>query len=294
MMKDIGLIGLGKMGHGIALRLRQAGMRVVGTDIDPASREAAAELGVELVDGIPAVVAALPARSVVWLMLPAGEITRRSIADVAASLTAPQIVVDGGNSHFEDAAEHARIVAQRGGEFVDVGVSGGQWGWKEGYGLMVGASEQTYAELAPVLDALSGDTPHSRVGGCGAGHLVKAIHNGVQYAVMQAYAEGFALLEAHPEVDPLSAMSAWQNGSSVRSWLLEQMLAALAENPQLDGVVPVVPDSGMGRWTAEEAIRCGVPTPVLTAALYARFRSRSSQSAEKLLRASRTQIGGQR
>lgn len=294
MIKDVGLIGLGKMGHGLALRLRQAGLRVVGADLDEGSRSRAAELGVEIVGGIPEVLAALPPRSVVWLMLPAGQITHAAIEEVAEHLDEAHVVVDGGNSHFGDAAGHAELVTARGGVFVDVGISGGQWGWREGYGLMVGASEEVYAELLPVLDALAGESPHSRVGECGTGHLVKALHNGVQYAVMQAYAEGFALLEAHPDVDSVSAMAAWQNGSSVRSWLLGQMLTALRENPELDGISPVVPDSGMGRWTAEEAVRLGVPTPVLTTALFARFRSQAPLTAEKLLRASRSQIGGQR
>lgn len=294
MISHVGLVGLGKMGHGIALRLRQAGLRVVGTDLDPESLAKARELGVETVGSIAEVLAALPERSVVWLMLPPGPITSDAVAQVAAALDRPHVVVDGGNSNFADAAGHAATVAAAGGEFVDVGVSGGQWGWKDGYGLMVGASPEAYAELTAVLDALSGSSAHSRVGGMGSGHLVKALHNGVQYAVMQAYAEGFALLEAHEEVDSVAAVSAWQNGSSVRSYLLEQMLEVLRQNPTLEGVEPVVPDSGMGRWTAAEALRLGVPTPVLTTALYARFHSRAPENAEKLLRASRSQIGGQR
>lgn len=294
MSTVVGLIGLGKMGHGLALRLRKAQFRVIGADRDPQCIAKAQELGVETVDDMAAVIAALPAGGVLWLMLPAGAVTQEAVRDIAKTTTKPLIVVDGGNSKFADAAEHQEVLAAVGCTFVDIGVSGGQWGWETGYGLMVGASEETYTALTPILDALSGGSEHSRVGECGSGHLVKALHNGVQYAVMQAYAEGFALLEAHEGVDTTRALSAWQSGSSVRSWLLSQMLEALRGNPELEGVSSVVPDSGMGRWTAEEAIRLGVPTPVLTTALYARFHSQAPELAEKLLRASRTQIGGQR
>lgn len=294
MNTTAGLIGLGKMGLGMARRLREAELSVVAWDPDDEALEAARALGVEIADDVAGVVAAVPAGGSVWSMVPPGDATRAVVATIVDSITAPIIVVDSGNSHFRDAAVHHESCRSVGAEFVDVGVSGGQWGWKTGYGLMVGASEEAYAVLGPVLDALAGDSAHMRVGQCGAGHLVKAIHNGVQYAVMQAYAEGFALLESHDDVDTVRAMSAWQNGSSVRSWLLEQMLAAVAENPALDDVSPVVPDSGMGRWTAEEAIKAGVPTPVLTAALYARFHSQVDPRAERLLRASRSQIGGQK
>lgn len=295
MSTTVGLVGLGKMGYGLARRLTGAGLRVIATDRDAGLRDSArSELGVDSVESVAAVLSALPPRSVVWLMLPAGEITREMIDHVAGLLAEPLIVVDGGNSNFSDAARHAGVIGAAGGDFVDVGVSGGQWGWKDGYGLMVGASSEVYKEMSNVLDALAGSSSHHRVGEHGSGHLVKALHNGVQYAVMQAYAEGFALLEAHEGIDTVRAMAAWQDGSSVRSWLLSQMLTALEENPDLDGVSAVVPDSGMGRWTALEAIALGVPTPVLTSALFARFHSQGPQLAEKLLRASRTQIGGQR
>lgn len=293
-MTTIGLIGLGTMGYGMAKRLVEGGIRVVGWDPDPHATSAASELGVDMAESIRAVVSAVPTGGSVWSMVPAGDATRQVIADILEHISRHVIVVDSGNSDFRDATAHSHACEAVGAEFVDVGVSGGQWGWKTGYGLMVGASEAAFASLEPVLSALTGDVLPTRVGNCGAGHFVKAIHNGVQYAVMQAYAEGFALLESRTEVDTVSAMSAWQNGSSVRSWLLEQMLAAVSENPSLNGVSTEVPDSGMGRWTAEEAIRVGVPTPVLTTALYARFHSRGDGRAERLLRASRTQIGGQR
>lgn len=294
MSNAVGLVGLGKMGHGLAKRLRDADFRVVATDRDPQSMARAEKLGVEVVPSLASVVDAIAENSVIWLMLPPGVPTRDTVRELATCLTRSVLVVDGGNSHFGDAKEHQALIAAAGGEFVDIGVSGGQWGWKTGYGLMVGSTPEAYERLTPILDALSGDGEHLRVGECGSGHLVKALHNGVQYAVMQAYAEGFALLEAHDGVDTTRALAAWQSGGSVRSWLLGQMLEALNENPGLDGVSSVVPDSGMGRWTAEEAIKLGVPTPVLTSALYARFHSQAPLLAEKLLRASRTQIGGQR
>ncbi|WP_100444703.1 NADP-dependent phosphogluconate dehydrogenase [Glycomyces xiaoerkulensis] len=291
---NIALIGLGTMGCGMAGRLVEAGFGVDGFDTSPEARSHARDRGAVVHRTLEATLAAASAPRIAWLMLPAGETTRAVIATVLASAGPGDLVVDGGNSHFQDAAAHAELAEARGAKFADVGVSGGKWGWKHGYGLMVGADPDAYRCLSPMLDALAADGGHRRVGGPGAGHLVKALHNGVQYGILQAYAEGYALLRAHPEVDALAALEAWQSGSSIRSWLLEQILAAVESDPALEDVDPVVPDSGMGRWTSEEAIRLGVPAPVLGAALHARFRSRSDGAAERLLRASRTQIGGQR
>jgi 6-phosphogluconate dehydrogenase len=231
---------------------------------------------------------------VIWLMLPAGELTWGAIDDLSAILDAGDLVIDGGNSDFRDAPRHVEKLDARGVRFADVGVSGGQWGWRNGYGLMVGASPEAYERIEPILASLSADGGHFRVGDVGSGHLVKAIHNGIQYGVLEAYAEGYALLMEHPEVETLAAMSAWQGGSSIRSWLLEQTVESLRENPELNGVGTQVSDSGMGRWTAEEAIRLGVSTPVLTAGLQARFASRADGAANKLLVAARGRIGGQK
>ncbi|SDD38319.1 NADP-dependent phosphogluconate dehydrogenase [Glycomyces harbinensis] len=291
---NIALVGLGAMGSGMAGRLVDAGLRVDGFDSDAEARARARGRGASVHETLEQTLAASPGPRVVWLMLPAGVVTRSVTATVLDAVGHGDIVVDGGNSHFADAAGHSERAVGRGAAFADVGVSGGQWGAEHGYGLMVGADEDTYRALTPVLDALSADGGHRRVGGPGSGHLVKALHNGVQYGILQAYAEGFALLRAHPEVDAAAALGAWQAGSSVRSWLLEQIIAAVEADPGLDDVEPVVPDSGMGRWTSEEAIRLGVPTPVIAAALHARFRSRSDGSAERMLRAARTRIGGQR
>ncbi|MBM9467851.1 NADP-dependent phosphogluconate dehydrogenase [Nakamurella leprariae] len=291
---QIGLIGLGKMGGGMVRRLQEAGHRVFGVDLGADARRAAEEHGATTFEDVGSMIAALPAPRVVWIMLPAGRITREAIAGLAGQLTEGDLVVDGGNSDFRDAPGHAQTLGAAGVGFADVGVSGGQWGWQAGYGMMVGASDEHFELLEPALQALAAPDGYSLVGGVGAGHLVKAIHNGVQYGVLQAYAEGFALLSAHEEVDRLAAMSAWQGGSSIRGWLLGQMVTALRESPDLDGALTAVADSGMGRWTAEEAIRLAVPTPVLAAALHARFASRSDGAANKLLTASRAQIGGQK
>jgi 6-phosphogluconate dehydrogenase len=291
---QIGLVGLGKMGGGMALRLAKAGHDVVGFDISADTRARAVEAGARVVEEITALPAALTGPRVVWVMLPPGELTQGAVEQLAALLDEGDLVVDGGNSDFRDAPGRAGLLAERGIRYADVGVSGGQWGRENGYGLMVGADEASFAELEPALSALSADDGYSRVGGVGAGHLVKAIHNGIQYGLLQAYAEGFALLEGHPEVDSLAAMEAWQQGSSIRSFLLEQTIEALRANPTLADVDSRVSDSGMGRWTAEEAIRLGIATPALTAGLQARFASRSDGAPNRLLVAARGRIGGQK
>lgn len=290
---QVGLVGLGKMGRGMSLRLVQAGHDVVGMDVSDQSRTAARESGARVVDSLRNLVDTLDAPRVIWVMLPAGALTRNTITSLSEQLEAGDLVIDGGNSDFRDAAGNRDVLGANDIEFVDVGVSGGQWGWKNGYGLMIGASATNFERIEPVLHALSAEGGYRSVGDVGSGHLVKAIHNGVQYAILQAYAEGYELLEAHPEVDSLSSVAAWQEGSSIRSWLLEQTLEALRENPTLADVSSRVTDSGMGRWTAEEAIRLGVPTPVLTTALYARFTSRTEGIAQRLLVAARGRVGGQ-
>lgn len=291
---QIGVLGLGKMGGGMALRLVQGGHDVVGTDLSDESRARAEANGARAVPNIAELAASLDSPRVVWVMLPPGEPTRSSIAELSGVLAPGDLVIDGGNSDFRDAATNESVLRAKGVRFADVGTSGGQWGWQNGYGLMVGADDATFEQLVPFLEALAAPGGYSLVGGVGSGHLVKAIHNGVQYGIMQAYAEGFALLEAHPEVDTLAAMNAWQGGSSIRSWLLEQTVAALSENPTLDGVGDQVSDSGMGRWTAEEAIRLAISTPVLTAGLQARFASRADSAQQRLLVAARGRIGGQK
>lgn len=290
----IGLVGLGTMGAGMVLRMTRAGHSVVGMDICQESRDEAEKNGARTVGSLAELIAALDAPRIVWLMVPPGDVTRQTILDLAGLLDAGDLVVDGGNSDFRDAPRNAEVLSRNGIGFADVGTSGGRWGWKNGYGIMVGAAPSDFARIEPILDSLATDGQYNRVGGIGSGHLVKAIHNAVQYGILQAYAEGYSILDAHPEVDSIAAVEAWQGGSSIRSFLLDQMLAALKENPALDDVGTQVSDSGMGRWTAEEAIRLGVPTPVLSTALFARFASRHDGVGNKLLVAARSHIGGQK
>lgn len=290
---QIGLIGLGKMGAGMARRLVADHHDVVGFDLDAGARSAAEADGARTVSTLDDLIATLDGPRLLWVMLPPGDITSAVVAQLAEKAQPDDLVVDGGNSDFRDAPSRRELLAASGVRFADVGVSGGQWGWKNGYGLMVGASADDFARLEPVLRTLSDDGGYARVGEVGAGHLVKAVHNGVQYGVLQAYAEGYSVLAAHPEIDALEGLRAWQQGSSVRSWLLENMIAALEANTDLEGIGVEVTDSGMGRWTTEEAVRLGIPVPVMTAALYERFSSRGNADAgRRLLVASRKQIGG--
>jgi 6-phosphogluconate dehydrogenase len=290
---DVGLVGLGTMGGRMAVRLRDAGHGVIGHDLRPEAREHVRAEDIEVVDTLRQLTDALPAPRIVWLMLPAGDTTSAVIDALVGLLDPGDLVVDGGNSDFRSAPDRAASLSQQGVSFVDAGVSGGQWGWKDGYGITAGGSKADVTRLEPILQALAAPGAYARVGGVGAGHLAKAVHNGVEYGVMQAYAEGFALLSAHDDVDVVTAVQVWQRGCSIRSWLLEQTLAALEGNPALDGITHRVDDSGMGRWTTQEAVRLGVPTPVLTAALHARFTSRDDdRRAQRLLAAARRQIGG--
>ncbi|MFC7549780.1 NADP-dependent phosphogluconate dehydrogenase [Plantactinospora sp. GCM10030261] len=288
----LGMVGLGRMGGPMARRLVEAGHGIVGHDEAEAARRRAGRSGVETFDELDDLVAALLPPRVIWLMLPAGAATGAVLDRLAGLLATGDLVVDGGNSDWRDAEPRAAALAAVGVGFLDVGVSGGQWGWRHGYGLTVGGPPEQVELVWPGLIALAAPGAVARVGPTGAGHFVKAVHNGVEYGLMQAYAEGFALLSAG-DVDASTALRVWQAGCSARSFLLEQMVAALAENPTLDGVGAAVADSGMGRWTAAEAVRLAVPTPVLSAALHARFASRDAhQPANRLLAAARAQIGG--
>lgn len=291
---QVGLVGLGKMGAGMVVRLVDGGHGVVGMDVSVEAREKALANGARIVESLPDLVASLRLPRIVWLMIPPGDETQDVINELRELLAPGDLIVDGGNSDFRHAPRHVADLKSAGIGFADVGTSGGQLGWKNGYGIMVGASEHDFSRIRPLLDSLSSNRRYNRVGDVGSGHLAKAIHNAVQYSVLQAYAEGYSMLAAHPEVDSVAAVEAWQGGSSIRSFLLEQVLAALKENPALDDVDTRVPDSGMGRWTAQEAIRLGVPTPVLTTALYARFSSRHDAIGNRLLVAARAHIGGQK
>ncbi len=286
---QLGLVGLGRMGANMRTRLREHGLEVTGYDRDASLSDVAS-----LAD----LVAALPGRRVVWVMVPAGAPTRGVVAELAGLLAAGDIVVDGGNSHYKDDLEHAATLAERGIGYLDVGVSGGVWGLANGYGLMVGGSADDVAAVLPVFDALRPEGERAdgfvHAGPVGAGHYAKMVHNGIEYGLMQAYAEGFELLEAQDLVtDVPGTLRAWTHGTVVRSWLLDLLVAALEQDPGLGAIDDWVEDSGEGRWTVDEAIDLAVPLPVISAALFARFASRQGASpAMKAVAALRQQFGG--
>ncbi len=285
----IGLIGLGKMGFNMRERLRGKGLEVTGFDRDPDLTDVAdlAELA-----------AAIPAPRIIWVMVPAGQITDAVVKDLSDVLSEGDMVIDGGNSKFTDDQIHAALLAQKGIRFLDCGVSGGVWGRENGYGLMAGGSQDDVDLAMPIFDALrpEGNREESfvHVGDVGAGHYAKMVHNGIEYGLMQSYAEGYELLEAKDIVkDVHGTFAAWQKGTVVRSWLLDLLVKALQEDPGLSRIAGYVEDSGEGRWTVEEAIANSVPAPAITAALFARFASRQDDSPSmKMVSALRNQFGG--
>ena len=286
----IGLIGLGKMGANMRERIRAAGIRVTGYDRNPDVTDVAS-----LVD----LVAVLPAgERIVWVMVPAGSATQEVISQLAGLLQAGDLVIDGGNSHYADDGPNAEVLAQHGIGYIDAGVSGGVWGLANGYGLMVGGAGDDVRRAMPVFDALRPPGPREEgfvhAGAVGAGHYVKMVHNGIEYGLMQAYAEGYELLVAKDLVhDVPGTLKAWTRGTVVRSWLLDLLVKALAEDKDLAAIGDWVEDSGEGRWTVDEAIDRAVPLPVISAALFARFTSRQGASpAMKAVAALRQQFGG--
>jgi 6-phosphogluconate dehydrogenase len=284
---DIGLIGLGKMGGNMRTRLRNAGHTVVGYDRDPDLAD---------VGSLEELVGALPSPKVVWVMVPAGDPTRETVKALAELLGEGDVVVDGGNSRWTDDQRHADFLAERGIGFVDCGVSGGVWGLENGYALMYGGDADDVAKVQPAFDALKpeGELGSVHAGKVGAGHFSKMVHNGIEYAIMQAYAEGWELLETVDLVDSVpEVFESWREGTVIRSWLLDLMVAALEEDPGLTKISGYAEDSGEGRWTVEAGIENAVATPAITAALYARFVSRQDDSpAMKAVAAMRNQFGG--
>ncbi|KAA1426769.1 phosphogluconate dehydrogenase (NAD(+)-dependent, decarboxylating) [Nocardioides antri] len=285
----IGLIGLGRMGGNMRTRMRNAGLTVVGYSRDPQVRD---------VDSLESLVAALPSPKVVWVMIPAGEPTRSTIADLKELLGEGDLVVDGGNSKYTDDAVNAASLAEKGIGFVDCGVSGGVWGLQNGYALMYGGSADDAAKVMPAFEALKpADTPDGLVH-CGttpgAGHFAKMVHNGIEYAMMQAYAEGWELLEKVDIVDNVPEIFAsWRTGTVVRSWLLDLFVDQLRADEHLDGLRGYAEDSGEGRWTVEAAIENAVPMPAISASLFARFVSRQEDDvAMKAIAAMRAGFGG--
>ncbi|WP_159708890.1 phosphogluconate dehydrogenase (NAD(+)-dependent, decarboxylating) [Arthrobacter sp. 18067] len=285
----IGLIGLGKMGFNMRQRLRNSGVEVTGYDPNPDVTDAAS---------LDQLLAAVPSPRIIWVMVPAGAVTEAVIAELSAKLTPGDLVIDGGNSRFTEDQKHSELLAANGIKFADCGVSGGIWGLENGYGLMVGGERADIERALPVFDALrpGGERADSfvHVGGVGAGHYSKMVHNGIEYGLMQAYAEGYQLLESKAIITDLpGTFRAWQKGTVVRSWLLDLLVRALEEDPGLRNIGDYVEDSGEGRWTVEEAIANAIPTPVITAALFARFASREESSpAMKMVSALRHQFGG--
>jgi 6-phosphogluconate dehydrogenase len=290
----VGMVGLGRMGANMAVRLLQGEHDVTAYDVNPEAARKLATHGARPVATLEDLVTDVTAPRVTWIMVPAGEITDQTLNALAHGLEPGDIVVDGGNSHYSDTKERAATLASEGVELVDAGTSGGVWGLREGYSLMVGATPEAFARLEPIFATLAPEGGYAHVGPSGAGHFTKMIHNGVEYALMQAYGEGFELLKSSEfDLDLAQIAEVWRHGSVVRSWLLDLVAAALTKDPNLDGVRGYVEDSGEGRWTVATAVDSAVPAPVIAASLFARFSSRQEDSfAAKLLAALRNEFGG--
>jgi 6-phosphogluconate dehydrogenase len=294
---EIAMIGLGRMGANMAQRLMRGGHKVVGYDPAAAARALLEKNGAQTAASLEQMVAKLKAPRTVWLMVPAGEITDSTITSLVPLLAAGDTIIDGGNSNYRDTQRRAALVAQRKIEYVDSGTSGGVWGLAEGYSLMIGGDEAVVERLRPIFETLAPakDQGWGRVGPVGSGHYTKMVHNGIEYGLMQAYAEGFSILQHKNEfkLDLHQVAEIWRYGSVVRSWLLDLTAIALDKNPTMAGIAPYVADSGEGRWTVADAIELGVSAPVITLSLLERLRSRDNDSfTDKLLAAMRNQFGG--
>lgn len=287
----IGLVGLGRMGSNMRTRLRAHDIEVTGFDQNP---------NVSDVASMTELVAALPAPRIVWVMVPAGDITSSVVTELNDVLDKGDLIIDGGNSRFTEDIRHAEQVSVNGIEYMDVGVSGGIWGLDNGYGLMVGGKAESVKRALPIFDALRPEGPRAEgfvhVGEIGAGHYAKMVHNGIEYALMQAYAEGYELLDTRSDIikDVTGTFKAWQRGTVVRSWLLELLVRALEQDPEFEDIEGYVEDSGEGRWTIEEALANAVPVPTISASIFARFVSRQPEGspAMKAVAALRNQFGG--
>jgi 6-phosphogluconate dehydrogenase len=294
---ELGMVGLGRMGANMAERLLRGGHRVVGFDPNAQARASLEAKGAASAGSLEELVAKLSVPRTLWLMVPAGAITDQTIEKLLPLLAPGDAIVDGGNSNYKDTQRRAAQAAARKIDYVDSGTSGGIWGLAEGYSLMIGGDKAAVERLTPIFQTLAPakDSGWGHVGPVGSGHYTKMIHNGIEYGLMQAYAEGFAILQHKTEfaLDLHQVAEIWRNGSVVRSWLLDLTADALAKNPQMSGIAPHVDDSGEGRWTVAEAIDLNVPAPVITASLLERLRSRDDDSyADKLLAALRNEFGG--
>ena len=292
------MIGLGRMGGNMAQRLLNGGHTVIAFDRSKDALSAPAAAGAVGAASLADLAQRLAPPRAVWVMLPAGDITEAAIGELSKLLDAGDAVIDGGNANYKDTMRRGELLAERGIHLLDAGTSGGVWGLTEGYSLMVGGDAAVFARLEPIFQTLAPapDLGYARVGPTGAGHFTKMVHNGVEYGLMQAYAEGFELLQAKQddfELDLLSIAKTWQYGSVVRSWLLDLAVRALETDPGLDNLAAYVEDSGEGRWTVNESVELAVPTPAITAALYQRFRSRQQEPyGSRMLAALRNQFGG--
>ena len=293
---ELGIIGLGKMGLNICRRLIQGGHSVVVFDSDSEVLKIAQKENISTGNSLEDLVKKLTKPRILWMMVPSGEITHSTILNLSDLLDRGDIIIDGGNSYYIDTQSMADKLSEKGIDFLDVGTSGGIWGLENGYSLMVGGDSVTYSKLVPLFETLAPSKGFGHVGPSGAGHFVKMIHNGIEYGMMQAYAEGFDLLKSKEDfnLDIQSISEIWSHGSVVRSWILELISDLLREDSSLKDVAPFVQDSGEGRWTVQESLDAEVPIPVISSALYARFYSRNKDKSfsAKLLSALRNQFGG--
>jgi 6-phosphogluconate dehydrogenase len=294
---ELGMIGLGRMGANMTRRLMAAGHRVVVFDRDKSAVAAMVAEGATAAESLDAVPAKLSAPRAVWIMVPSGEAVDETIASLARTLKKGDVLIDGGNSNYRDSMRRGASLRQSGLDYLDVGTSGGIWGLKEGYSLMIGGSSDGVERLRPIFESLAParDRGWAHMGPSGAGHFAKMVHNGIEYGMMQSFAEGFALLEKKKEFgfDLARVAETWRHGSVVRSWLLDLTAEALRENPTLQGIGAQVADSGEGRWMVAEAIASDVPCPVITLSLLERIRSRVSDSfGNKILAVMRNKFGG--
>jgi 6-phosphogluconate dehydrogenase len=293
----LGMIGLGRMGASMAQRLLHGGHQVVGFDPKPEARKDIEGKGGESADSLSGLIAKLPAPRTLWLMVPAGEITDGTLTELLPLLAGGDTVIDGGNSNYKDTLRRAKTFADNKIDYIDCGTSGGVWGLTEGYSLMIGGDAAAVERRRPIFETLAPakDQGWGRVGPVGSGHFTKMIHNGIEYGLMQAYAEGFSIMQHKDEfkLDLAQIAEIWRTGSVVRSWLLDLTADALKKNPRMAGIAAYVEDSGEGRWTVDEAIELNVPAPVITQSLIERLRSRETESfSDKLLSAMRNEFGG--
>jgi len=291
----LGMVGLGKMGANMVVRLLQDGHEVVATDLSQEAIDNVIDDGAEGAKDLGDLISKLSSPKVVWLMLPAGKVTESVFSDALEALAEGDIVVDGANSNWKDSVRRAESAQENGVHFVDAGVSGGVWGLKEGFNLMIGGSDEAFEHVEPAMKTLAPESGYAHLGPAGSGHFVKMIHNGIEYALMQSYGEGFEAMAnfPHHDLDLERIAELWKHGSVIRSWLLDLAANALSKDAKLEKIDDYVNDSGMGRWTVDFGVENAVPLPAITAALYTRFASRQESSfSAKLSAALRNEFGG--